>query len=347
MPEGTESRVEFGDGRPNRLASLDPERLDQGVTALVLLSILGLLLDIRSHMEGLNFEEEGFVTPEHSVIYGGVFAAMALLAGVVLARRSAGATWSEAVPDGYGLGVLGLVLFAAGGPADFVWHSLFGAEANVEALVSPTHLLLATGGALFMTSPMRAAWHRESTAGWRRQFSVVVPATLTLTLFTAFTLYSHPAVGVPGTETDFPGYGLLSVQFHAALLMGFLLLLADRFRLAPGACTVLIGGNGAAMTLLGQSTELLFAYLLAGLFGDLLYAALEPSVARPRSFRLFATAVPAALTALHFASVALTHGLAWTVHLWVGAVFLAGAVGLLVSYLVVPSARRAPRRSPW
>lgn len=349
MTDGTEGRVGIAPGRSlrDRLAGFDGERLDQVVTGLVLLSLVGLLLDIRSHMEGLDFEEEGFVTPEHSVIYGGVIAAMVLVGAVVVARRSSGAGWLEAVPDGYGLGILGLALFAMGGPADFVWHSLFGAEANVEALVSPTHLLLATGGALFMTSPIRAAWHRQETDGWRRQFPVVVPATLTLTLFTAFSLYSHPAVGVPGTEVDLPGYGLMSVQFHAALLMGFLLLLADRFRLAPGSCTVLIAGNGAAMTLLGGSTQLVPAYLLAGVFADVLYVVLEPSAGRPRRLRFFAATVPATLTAAHFATVAVTEGLAWTVHLWIGAVFLAGVVGLLVSYLVVPSARRRQDRRRW
>lgn len=328
MPDGTGtgSDAEAGGevGVVTLLATLDDHRLDWAVTVLVLVSLCGLLLDIRSHIEGLNFEEEGFLTPEHAIIYGGFLAVILLFGGVVLARRAAGHGWARSVPDGYMLGALGLVLFAMGGPLDATWHSLFGAEANVEALVSPTHLLLATGGALFATSPMRASWHREPSTGWRRQFPVVVPATLVLTLFTAFSLYAHPAVVRPGSDARAVGHALLGIQFHAAMLTGIVLLLANRLRLAPGSLTVLVGSNGAAMTLLGQSTELLPAYVAAGVGADLLYAATVPSSERPRRLRLFAAALPAGLTALLFAGVAVADGLAWSVHLWAGAVFLGG-----------------------
>jgi hypothetical protein len=38
-----------------------------------------------------------------------------------------------------------------------LWHLAFGIEAGLDALVSPTHLLLLTGGTLLLTSPLRAA----------------------------------------------------------------------------------------------------------------------------------------------------------------------------------------------
>ena len=56
----------------------------------------------------------------------------------------------------YGIGVLGVIVFGAGGIGDMVWHVAFGVEAGLEALLSPTHLVLLAGGILLLTSPLRA-----------------------------------------------------------------------------------------------------------------------------------------------------------------------------------------------
>jgi hypothetical protein len=323
-------------GAVGRVAALAGARLDAAVTALVLLSVVGFLLDVRSHMAGLDFEEEGFATPEHTVIYGGVVLAALLVVAVTLARRYEAPGWRAAVPDGYGPGFLGLGLFALGGPGDLLWHSLFGAEANVEALVSPTHLLLATGVALFATSPLRANWRRRDAVGPLAQFAVAGTAALVLTIFTGFTLYTHPAFLVPGAEATRHALPLAGLQLNAALLAGTVLLLVDRFRLRRGWLTVLVGFNGAAMTLIGESFHLLGAYLLAGAVADLLVGAFRPSADRPGAMRVLGAAVPGALAAAHFGTLALRGDLVWSVHLWAGGVFLAAAAGLLVSYLVVP-----------
>jgi len=57
-------------------------------------------------------------------------------------NHASGRPWSRALPAGYGLSLLGVLIFAAGGIGDMIWHVLFGIEADVEALLSPTHLLL-------------------------------------------------------------------------------------------------------------------------------------------------------------------------------------------------------------
>ena len=38
-----------------------------------------------------------------------------------------------------------------------LWHLAFGIEIGLDALVSPTHLLLLTSGVLLLTCPLRAA----------------------------------------------------------------------------------------------------------------------------------------------------------------------------------------------
>ncbi len=66
--------------------------------------------------------------------------------------------------------------------------------------------------------------------------------------------------------------------------------------------------------------------------------------------RWFAFLVPAILYGLFFSTLVITAGTWWSVHLWPGVIFMAGIVGLLVSYIVVPpvlqedSEREACRR---
>ena|SRR5919109_193336 len=43
-----------------------------------------------------------------------------------------------------------------GGIADLAWHEVFGVEVALDALVSPSHVPLAAGGLLILTSPLRA-----------------------------------------------------------------------------------------------------------------------------------------------------------------------------------------------
>ena len=65
-----------------------------------------------------------------------------------------------------------------GAVGDMVWHIVFGFEVSVEALLSPTHLLLALGGTLIVTGPVRAAWQRTRSGGW----SSLLPALIALAL---------------------------------------------------------------------------------------------------------------------------------------------------------------------
>ena len=76
----------------------------------------------------------------------------------------------------------------------------------------------------------------------------------------------------------------------------------------------------------------------AGLAADLLLRWLQPSRVRSGALRLFAFAVPAINYALYFVVLMVTQGIDWSVHLWTGSIVLAGVVGLLLSYLLIPPA---------
>src|SRR4051794_7166721 len=75
-------------------------------------------------------------------------------------RRQPGRGLLRAAPAEYGRGLGGGGVFAVGGVVDMVWHLVFGIEAGVDALVSPTHLVLLAGGALLLSGPLRAAIQR-------------------------------------------------------------------------------------------------------------------------------------------------------------------------------------------
>ncbi|MGI5237334.1 hypothetical protein [Dactylosporangium sp. CA-139066] len=115
----------------------------------------GLFMDGWAHTHVPSLET--FFTPWHGVLYSGYAAlAVSLVPGRLWRGRPAG-PMRDWVPAGYGLGLLGAILFAAGGAFDMTWHIVFGIEVDLEALLSPPHLILLTAGALMIATPIRAA----------------------------------------------------------------------------------------------------------------------------------------------------------------------------------------------
>jgi hypothetical protein len=282
---------------------------------------------------------ETFFTPWHALLY----ASIAVTTGYLVVRAAwTGARpweWGRALPDGYALSLLGCILFAASGVLDMAWHLTFGIEVGVQALISPTHLLLMLSGGLIVSGPLRAAWRRPgSRIGW----PAVASATLTLTLLTFFSQFDHPFTSqwsVP-PEPNFPGLaeqlGMLGVIVQAGLLMAVVLLLVRRFALPFGSLTLLMGVNAVFVTLIKGADPIILVGVLGGVAADVLYALLRPSAARLDRTRVFAFLVPLALYALYFAALLRVDGLWWPVHLWAGAPVVAGLTGWLLSLVVLP-----------
>jgi hypothetical protein len=160
---------------PSRSTALPvaTQRRDLIVALAGLWPVAGLYLDgwAHTHVPGL----ETFFTPWHAVLYSGFVVLACCLVPADLYRRRPRGVIRGRVPAGYALGLVGALLFAVGGLADMVWHSLLGVEIDLEALLSPPHLLLLTAGTLMLATPLRAAGARRSPpAGWL----VWLPATL-------------------------------------------------------------------------------------------------------------------------------------------------------------------------
>lgn len=346
-------------------------RFDWIMVLLTLWGIAGLFLDGWAHTNLPRLET--FFTPWHAVLYSGYLAVTSTLVvktisnlrlrasseegappATLLLRVSArGVSFLEAVPAGYGLSLLGVVLFAVSGAGDLTWHLLFGIERSVDALLSPTHLGLALGGGLAATGPLRAAWSRRDGAeagSWRRLGPAIISLIITLSLLTFFTEYASPLVNPwpiypAGFPAGFgPAIGITDILLHTVLLMGVVLLLLRRWQLPGGVFTLLFTTSTALMTVFSPEVVvwLLPGAALAGLAADLLYQRLHPGGERPESLRLFAFLVPAIFYLCYFLNLAIVgplyfqSGISWSVHFWAGSIVLAGLVGFLLSYLVFP-----------
>ena len=80
--------------------------------------------------------------------------------------------------------LVGLVAFAAGFTGDGIWHTVFGVETGIDALLSPTHLLLLYGLVLVLAAPLQAVL-RTGGSVWIATASVTILALLSA-FFTSF-----------------------------------------------------------------------------------------------------------------------------------------------------------------
>jgi hypothetical protein len=158
--------------------------------------------------------------------------------------------------------------------------------------------------------------------------------------FVFFTQYAHPVIRPEADKPDGAvDIGIVSILLQTALFMGGVLFAVRHWRLPLGTFTILYVVNGTLAITQGNLSLLpavVVASLLTGILLDLLYAVLKPTVERREMLYLFAFLAPVVVQTVYFLMLLVTSGIAWTVHLWMGSIFLSGTIGLLLSALVVP-----------
>lgn len=327
-----------------------------------LLFVGGIFFDGWAHNHGR--VDESFFTVYHAVMYSAYGISALLFAGLQWANVTKGYAWSRALPRGYMAGLVGVAIFAIGGLGDMLWHAAFGIEENLEALLSPTHLLLGVGGFLIVGTPFRAAWQRrEPQQGWGDLLPMIVSVVGMVSLLTFFTQYTYFTIdtdgllgrrpyGLRGLEDIF---GIMAFLVPSAFITGFLLLMLRRWRLPFGAITVLLLANALLMTIMDLETAtardyaivmilLVGAFVMAGLLLDVFMWRFSPSPENVLALRAFAALVPfviilsvlGGLQALGMINGG--GGLWWAIHMWMGLPTVAAIGGLLLSYLVLPPA---------
>ena len=345
----SERSADFG-----RASTLTFDWLMTGLSGLFL---TGLFIDgwAHNHLERL----ETFFTPWHALFYGSYLLLAIIFAGYVFAGvrparswREAIHSWRRAIPEGYEWSALGVALFAVSGMGDMLWHMAFGIEVDTEALLSPTHLGLATGMALVFAGPVRAAIARGLPEKPASLWPVVLSLTILLTALTFLTQFA-PALADWGVGTRPANADLTEVRLDRAVvsqlwitvvMIGAILFAVRQWglRLPVGSMTVIIGLNAVFMsTQSGRDYyfAMLPAAIAAGVVSDGLLLWLRPSAGRIVQFRWFAFLVPFIYWSAHYLDD-LVRGehIWWKIHVWAGLPLITGLIGLLLSFLAVTGA---------
>jgi hypothetical protein len=320
--------------------------------------MIGLFVDGWAH-NNLDTSLESFFTPWHALFYSGFAACAGWLLWLVWRGRRQGLPGASAVPQGYGLGLVGLAVFAVGGAGDMSWHLVFGIERDIDALFSPTHLLLFAGIALIVTSPFRDAWSAPDppAPSLRAFLPALVSLTLVVSLVAFFFMYWSPyttwaptrnaaayIAGAPPDYQDSLRYslttdGVASALTTTLLLVGPLLLIVRRWRPPAGTATVLITVPALLSSALQGFAQplLVLAALVAGLLTDVLVRRLRPALDRRAAVRLVAVLSPMVLFSAWFAALSVTTGVWYPPEIWAGTIVWTGLAGLGLSLLVLPT----------
>jgi hypothetical protein len=113
---------------------------------------------------------------------------------VIRSHQKPGVSWRTTMPVGYGFRAAGVGIFGVGAIADLIWHSVFGIEVSIEALLSPSHLLLLSGGLLMAIGPIVSTLARESEqrSTWSSMGPVVGTVAFIVSLMQFFVMYLSP-----------------------------------------------------------------------------------------------------------------------------------------------------------
>jgi hypothetical protein len=192
-----------------------------------------------------------------------------------------------------------------------------------------------------VSGPLRSAWSRE---GLKLTYPGLLSATLVLGTLLLFSHDLNPLTNQWSANTtvapafrgdQFEQLGVAEVIIQTALLMGMVCYLLSRFQLPFGALTIVLTLTTTAVVLIWKPDPILIAGPLTGVIGDALLAVLKPSPKRSLQLRAFAFLLPVGTFAPYFVAILAVDGTWWPVHVWTGAIAVAGLTGLLVSYLVV------------
>lgn len=336
-----------------RTAPIPVGRRDGITAALGVLLVAGVFTDGWAHFNRPSLET--FFTPWHAILYSSLAVMTAWLAWVSWQATHGHVSEVRKVPDGYGLALVGAAVFALGGLGDMLWHIAFGIEIAVDALVSPTHLMLGAGGLLILSTPMRAQGLLRSSGPGRWTISARVSLALLLALTVFFLLYVSafpepgPVHAFTPTPEDAPGHrenelpviaSLAAYLLTTVVFTGPLLIALRSVRTLPAGLVTMVV---AAVAVLPVIVFGLPSVALAGALGatgaatawEVAYAALSKRSVEPLPTWAVTSSLAAAVWAGQLIGLAIIDELRWPVSLWTGVVvlaaLLAGVLGFAVS----------------
>lgn len=309
--------------------------------------IVGLFIDGWAHD---NNRPESFFTPWHGILYSGFLASTLAALWSVRRHRGTVGPLRARIPVGHGLTLASLAVFGVGGLGDLLWHETLGVEVGVEALLSPTHLLLLAGGLTLLTAPVRSAWRISGSPATLKEFlGPLLSVTFAVAVVGFFLVYLSPFVNRaaasgferrPGETHDHPAtdpaellqlLGVGSILMTTVMVVLGVQLVLRRWPHPPaGSFTLMLGTIVVLFVALDEFAQptLMLVGLVAG-------AAADGAVGRLPAWVTGALATLTMWAAYFALAAAFEGGVAWTAELWAGvtvlAAVVAGAVGLVAN----------------
>ena len=266
-------------------------------TILGILLTVGILMDVWSHTEF--GPDQSIFNEYHLLFYGSMGAILLLLTVVHTGNVRRHIPFAHALPQGYGIGMLATLLFGLSGIVDLTGHALYGFETGIEALISPTHLLLFVNWFLILYAPVRAyaarLTHQDKPANLIESLPMLICAacmlfTLFIPVSNAFQMGGEPVYfqnARPANDDLGVVFGVTGILFQTILMMGFLLWLVRQFRLPRGSFTLILGLFGLFISVLGLGLPEIIMYIVWVVLLDILYGILKPDGAQPNKFISF------------------------------------------------------------
>lgn len=320
--------------------------------------VLGLFIDGWAHR---NNKPETFFTPWHGILYSGFLASALWMLAIVRRGQTDGRSLRQAVPEGYGVRMVGLAIFATGGLGDFLWHSIFGIEVDIEALLSPSHMVLLIGGLTMAVGPIASTNLRAPLAAtWSSVGSAIGSIVFIASVLLFFLMYESPFTdrfftveeiaeakmrGGGWLNYELRSHGIASVLITTLVVGTALVYLIRNFPIPRGAFVVvlttpvlLVAGLDAFDTVLR-----IIGFPIAAIVAELVWPKVTSSQ-RATALAGFVGAIFLTAWIIMFGVVWQTESLGWQVEFWAGVSVLSGILIALITLVAVKP--DAPREIP-
>lgn len=314
---------------------------------------LGLLADGWAHTNIVD-ELESFITPWHTIIFAGLIATIAVVVRAITRRIPETGSWRAAVPRGWNQAAAGVLIFGVSFVGDGIWHTVYGIESGIEALLSPTHLLAFVGGLAIFSAPLAVEWQRfPGRRGSRRELATALTSTVIITFGIAFfSLWVwhvtaawpvevfESAVGELGefAVVSARGWGLSAYIITGMWMVGPILFFLKRWDLPVGAAAAVILIPN--LFLLGiqefESWQRFVPIVVGALVAEWYVAVLRPGPSRRHAARALGAVIPLVIFGGDMVTMAVWLDLSWEPEFVLGAVLAASLVGWALGWLVFP-----------
>ncbi len=342
-------------GQLDRTKARSTPAFDLTFAIVTALAVVGLWLDIWSHVT--YGADQSIFSEYHLLFYTATVMAGLFLAYTGVTNLLAGYRWSDALPVGYSLSLAGIIFFGIVGVIDLTSHAIWGFETGIEALTSPTHLLLFSGIFVFVSGPIRAEVARQRR-GETLTFARLVPfvlsvvatlSAITFPVFSSLPLVSKPTALQIGRVDQGATLGVLGVIVETAITMGVLLWIVRRVSLPPGSITLIFGLYCVLTALVTRVPIFLPIWLIVGALSDVAMVVLKPSAGATWRLRAFGAVVPVLMWSVYYVFFILTGiggGIWFTGYIWTGTIVEAGIIGYLLAFLMTSNSAKGPMAVP-